>query len=209
MTDISTRIQERKVEPLLVAGIRMTGNYSDCGQGFATLGKRSAATSPASRCACSTTANTAKATPTSNPACRSAKPSTSTASPSASCRPPLRHAHPPRPVRRTKPLVRPADEIRERTRLRSFAADARSLPKRPRHDLPRQPEEVRHRNPTDSPVENTSDDAISKSKRNPLAKKSCRQQGLPQGREDRLPRKSKARGARHVRDSRAARSRRR
>src|SRR5215210_2858429 len=32
-------IQERDVEPVLVAGIRMKSFYSDCGKGFATLGK--------------------------------------------------------------------------------------------------------------------------------------------------------------------------
>jgi DNA-binding transcriptional MerR regulator/effector-binding domain-containing protein len=32
-------IQLRDVEPVMIAGIRMTGNYSDCGAGFATLGK--------------------------------------------------------------------------------------------------------------------------------------------------------------------------
>jgi DNA-binding transcriptional MerR regulator len=32
-------IQERDVESMLVAGIRMKGFYSDCGKGFATLGK--------------------------------------------------------------------------------------------------------------------------------------------------------------------------
>jgi len=33
-------IQERDIEPILVAGIRMKGFYSDCGKGFATLGKK-------------------------------------------------------------------------------------------------------------------------------------------------------------------------
>lgn len=33
-------IQERKIEPVLVAGIRMQGCYSECGEGFAKLGKR-------------------------------------------------------------------------------------------------------------------------------------------------------------------------
>jgi DNA-binding transcriptional MerR regulator/DNA gyrase inhibitor GyrI len=32
-------IEERTVAPLLVAGVRMTGKYSDCGQGFSRLGK--------------------------------------------------------------------------------------------------------------------------------------------------------------------------
>ena len=35
-----SEFDERDVPPLLVAGIRMTGCYGDCGQGFATLGKR-------------------------------------------------------------------------------------------------------------------------------------------------------------------------
>ena len=30
----------RDIAPVLVAGIRMTGCYGDCGKGFATLGKR-------------------------------------------------------------------------------------------------------------------------------------------------------------------------
>ncbi len=33
-------IQERTLPPLLVAGVRMKGRYSDCGQGFAALGRR-------------------------------------------------------------------------------------------------------------------------------------------------------------------------
>jgi DNA-binding transcriptional MerR regulator/effector-binding domain-containing protein len=32
-------VQERDLEPVLVAGVRMQGRYSDCGQGFATLGR--------------------------------------------------------------------------------------------------------------------------------------------------------------------------
>jgi DNA-binding transcriptional MerR regulator/effector-binding domain-containing protein len=32
-------VEEKTVEPLLVAGIRMTGKYSDCGTGFSGLGK--------------------------------------------------------------------------------------------------------------------------------------------------------------------------
>jgi effector-binding domain-containing protein/DNA-binding transcriptional MerR regulator len=40
MPTAQPEITERTVEPLLVAGIRMTGRYSDCGQGFATLGRR-------------------------------------------------------------------------------------------------------------------------------------------------------------------------
>jgi DNA-binding transcriptional MerR regulator len=33
-------VAARDVEPLLVGGIRMQGRYSDCGKGFATLGRR-------------------------------------------------------------------------------------------------------------------------------------------------------------------------
>jgi DNA-binding transcriptional MerR regulator/effector-binding domain-containing protein len=40
MSIANSEIRERDIEPLLVAGIRMTGRYSDCGQGFATLGKK-------------------------------------------------------------------------------------------------------------------------------------------------------------------------
>ena len=33
-------VEEKSLEPVLVAGIRMKGNYSDCGAGFSRLGKR-------------------------------------------------------------------------------------------------------------------------------------------------------------------------
>jgi DNA-binding transcriptional MerR regulator len=33
-------IEEKELEPLLVAGVRMKGRYSDCGRGFATLYRR-------------------------------------------------------------------------------------------------------------------------------------------------------------------------
>lgn len=36
----SYEIEEKSLEPLLVAGIRMQGRYSECGQGFATLYRR-------------------------------------------------------------------------------------------------------------------------------------------------------------------------
>jgi DNA-binding transcriptional MerR regulator len=39
MATATATIQEREVDSLLVAGIRMKGPYSDCGKGFATLGK--------------------------------------------------------------------------------------------------------------------------------------------------------------------------
>jgi DNA-binding transcriptional MerR regulator len=32
-------IQEREIDSMLVAGVRMKGSYSDCAKGFATLGK--------------------------------------------------------------------------------------------------------------------------------------------------------------------------
>jgi DNA-binding transcriptional MerR regulator/effector-binding domain-containing protein len=40
MSQTQFEIEEREIEPMLVAGIRMKGKYSDCGRGFATLGKR-------------------------------------------------------------------------------------------------------------------------------------------------------------------------
>jgi DNA-binding transcriptional MerR regulator len=33
-------VQERVVEPMLIAGVRMKGRYSDCGKAFATIGRR-------------------------------------------------------------------------------------------------------------------------------------------------------------------------
>jgi DNA-binding transcriptional MerR regulator/effector-binding domain-containing protein len=35
----SFEVEEKSLEPVLVAGVRMRGRYSDCGQGFAHLGK--------------------------------------------------------------------------------------------------------------------------------------------------------------------------
>lgn len=40
MADTSFEIVERELEPVLVAGIRMTGCYGDCGKGFAQLGRQ-------------------------------------------------------------------------------------------------------------------------------------------------------------------------
>jgi DNA-binding transcriptional MerR regulator/effector-binding domain-containing protein len=40
MAASAPKIQEQDVEPILVAGIRMKGFYSDCGKGFAALGKK-------------------------------------------------------------------------------------------------------------------------------------------------------------------------
>lgn len=39
MSTTASEIEERDVEPILVAGIRMKGFYADCGKGFAALGK--------------------------------------------------------------------------------------------------------------------------------------------------------------------------
>jgi DNA-binding transcriptional MerR regulator/DNA gyrase inhibitor GyrI len=39
MSQSTNEIQEKNLEPLLVAGIRMRGRYSDCGQAFARLGR--------------------------------------------------------------------------------------------------------------------------------------------------------------------------
>lgn len=40
MNQTTFEIAERGVEPLLVAGLRMTGRYSDCGKGFAQIAKK-------------------------------------------------------------------------------------------------------------------------------------------------------------------------
>jgi DNA-binding transcriptional MerR regulator/effector-binding domain-containing protein len=40
MAEAELEIQERDVESVLIAGVKMTGSYSDCGQGFATLGRK-------------------------------------------------------------------------------------------------------------------------------------------------------------------------
>lgn len=40
MSKPTFEIQERELEPVLIAGVRMKGRYSDCGRGFAMLGKR-------------------------------------------------------------------------------------------------------------------------------------------------------------------------
>ena len=39
MSGATSEIKEQRVEPVLVAAVRMTGCYGDCGQGFARLGK--------------------------------------------------------------------------------------------------------------------------------------------------------------------------
>jgi effector-binding domain-containing protein len=40
MYDKSAQIVEKDLQPVLVAGVRMTGRYSDCGQGFSQLFRR-------------------------------------------------------------------------------------------------------------------------------------------------------------------------
>jgi DNA-binding transcriptional MerR regulator len=40
MAEAELEIQERDIEPFMVAGVKMTGSYSDCGKGFATLGRK-------------------------------------------------------------------------------------------------------------------------------------------------------------------------
>jgi DNA-binding transcriptional MerR regulator/effector-binding domain-containing protein len=40
MAEAELEIQGRDVGPVLVGGIKMIGNYSDCGKGFATLGRK-------------------------------------------------------------------------------------------------------------------------------------------------------------------------
>jgi DNA-binding transcriptional MerR regulator/effector-binding domain-containing protein len=37
---ISFDVQEKTLPPMLIAGVRMKGRYSDCGRGFATIGRR-------------------------------------------------------------------------------------------------------------------------------------------------------------------------
>ncbi len=39
MSQSEFSIENKKVEPMLIAGIRMKGKYSDCGKNFARLGK--------------------------------------------------------------------------------------------------------------------------------------------------------------------------
>ena len=39
MAQSSYDVQEKTLEPMLVAGVRMNGRYSDCGKGFARLGR--------------------------------------------------------------------------------------------------------------------------------------------------------------------------
>lgn len=40
MKDASYQVEEKEIAPIVVAAIRMRGKYSDCGKGFAQLGKR-------------------------------------------------------------------------------------------------------------------------------------------------------------------------
>ncbi len=40
MTDSPFQVEEKSVPPTLIAGIRMKGKYSDCGKGFAKIGRK-------------------------------------------------------------------------------------------------------------------------------------------------------------------------
>ncbi len=40
MQNASFQVEEKVVAPLLIAGVRMKGRYSDCGKGFAQIGRR-------------------------------------------------------------------------------------------------------------------------------------------------------------------------
>ena len=40
MPESTFAVEEKVLEPMLVAGIRTTGRYQDCGKGFAKLGRR-------------------------------------------------------------------------------------------------------------------------------------------------------------------------
>ena len=39
MQNSTFEVVEKVLEPMLIAGVRMKGKYSDCGQGFARVGK--------------------------------------------------------------------------------------------------------------------------------------------------------------------------
>lgn len=40
MAEATFEVQEKTVEAMLIAGVRMTGRYSDCGKGFGKIGRR-------------------------------------------------------------------------------------------------------------------------------------------------------------------------
>lgn len=40
MENANLEVEEKTLEPLLLAGVRMKGKYSDCGKGFALLGRK-------------------------------------------------------------------------------------------------------------------------------------------------------------------------
>jgi DNA-binding transcriptional MerR regulator/effector-binding domain-containing protein len=40
MNDANFNVEEKAIEPLWIAGVRMKGRYGDCGKGFAKIGKR-------------------------------------------------------------------------------------------------------------------------------------------------------------------------
>ena len=64
----SFEVEEKQIEPLRIAGVRMKGKYSDCGAGLSTIGRRLGATSAAPASCCITTTNTKQTTPISKPA---------------------------------------------------------------------------------------------------------------------------------------------
>jgi DNA-binding transcriptional MerR regulator len=76
-------VEEKTIEPMLIAGIRMKGRYSECGAGFARLGKASEDTFAARRSASITTGSIAKTMRTLSRAFRSERRSRRTASPYA------------------------------------------------------------------------------------------------------------------------------
>ncbi|MBN1515988.1 MerR family transcriptional regulator [Candidatus Sumerlaeota bacterium] len=40
MKQADYEVEEKNIEPMLIAGVRMRGKYSDCGQGFSRIGKK-------------------------------------------------------------------------------------------------------------------------------------------------------------------------
>ncbi|MGB7344603.1 MAG: MerR family transcriptional regulator [Pirellulaceae bacterium] len=40
MTDASYQVEEKTIEPMLIASVRMKGKYSDCGSGFGKIGRK-------------------------------------------------------------------------------------------------------------------------------------------------------------------------
>ena len=72
MTNLSLEIEEKDVAPILMAGVRMKGKYSECGKGFSRIGRSLWPPDSAESRSCSTTIrNTTRRMRTSRPACRS------------------------------------------------------------------------------------------------------------------------------------------